>query len=76
MFLAFYHFVWRTRDEEEGGLRVPAAMAAAVVNTRWSFEDLFDAVMTENYANSGLTQIRHRGKWKPVGTTAGFFLRR
>ena len=50
MFLAYYNFVWRTRDDEDGGLRGPAAMAAGVVNTLWSFEDLFDAVMGAGYA--------------------------
>jgi hypothetical protein len=29
---------------------LPAAMAAGVVNTLWSFEDLFDAVMAGGYA--------------------------
>jgi IS1 family transposase len=52
MFLAYYNFVWRTRDEEDGGVRVPAAMAARVVNTLWSFEDLFDRVMSGNYAKA------------------------
>ncbi len=45
MFLAYYNFVWRTRDAEEGRTRLPAAMAAGVVDTLWRFEDLFDAVM-------------------------------
>ena len=45
MFLAYYNFVWRTRDVEEGRNRLPAAMAAGVVDTLWSFADLFDAVM-------------------------------
>ncbi len=50
MFLAYYNFVWRTRDVIEGRTRLPAAMAAGVVNTLWSFEDLFDAVRGEGYA--------------------------
>jgi len=45
MFLAYYNFCWRTRDAENGRMRLPAAMAAGVLNTLWSFEDLFDAVM-------------------------------
>jgi len=45
MFLAYYNFVWRTRDEENGRTRLPAAMAAGVVDRLMSFEDLFDAVM-------------------------------
>jgi len=45
MFLAFYNFVWRTRDANEGRTRVPAAMAAGVVKSLWSFENLFDRVM-------------------------------
>jgi hypothetical protein len=45
MFLAFYNFVWRTRDVNEGRTRRPAAMAAGVVKKLWSFENLFDRVM-------------------------------
>ena len=37
--------VWRTRDDENGRNRLPAAMLAGVVDTLMSFEDLFDAVM-------------------------------
>ncbi len=47
MFLAYYNFVWRTREPGEGGNRLPAAMAAGVVDRLMSFEDLFDAVMGE-----------------------------
>ena len=50
MFLAYYNFVWRTRKPDEGKYRLPAAMAAGVVDTLMSFEDLFDAVMGEGYA--------------------------
>jgi hypothetical protein len=50
MFLAYYNFVWRTRDEEEGRTRLPAAKAAGVVNRLMSFADLFDAVMGDGYA--------------------------
>jgi IS1 family transposase len=50
MFLAYYNFVWRTRLPEKGKCRLPAAMAAGVVDTLMSFEDLFDAVMGEGYA--------------------------
>ena len=45
MFLAYYNFVWRTRRGSQRRTRLPAAMAAGVVDTLWSFEDLFDAVM-------------------------------
>src|SRR5438034_1030804 len=44
MFLCFYNYVWRTRDAEAGRTRLPAAMAAGVVNTLWSFEDMYDQV--------------------------------
>jgi IS1 family transposase len=51
MFLAYYNFVWRTRKPDGvGKSRLPAAMAAGVVDTLMSFEDLFDAVMGEGYA--------------------------
>jgi hypothetical protein len=32
MFLAYYNFCWRTRKPEEGKCRLPAAMAAGVVD--------------------------------------------
>jgi len=35
---------------EEGRNRLPAAMLAGVVDTLWSFENLFDAVMGGEYA--------------------------
>lgn len=44
MFLAYYNYVWRTRDCKEGGQRTPAAMAAGVVKNLWSFEDMYDRV--------------------------------
>jgi IS1 family transposase len=45
MFLAYYNYVWRTRlPEKSGQCRVPAAMAAGVVKSLWSFENLFDEV--------------------------------
>jgi hypothetical protein len=50
MFLACCNFVWRTRLPEKGRNRLPAAMAAGVVDTLMSLEDLFDAVMREGYA--------------------------
>jgi IS1 family transposase len=50
MFLAYYNFVWRTYDVVAERKRLPAAMAAGVVDTLMSFEDLFDAVMGEGYA--------------------------
>lgn len=45
MFLAFYNFCWRTRLPEEGRNRLPAAMMAGVVNSLWSFGDLYNHVM-------------------------------
>ncbi len=44
MFMAFYNWVWRTRDAINGRMRVPAAMLAGVTDRLWSFEDLFEAV--------------------------------
>ena len=44
MFLCFYNWYWRTRDID-GGMRKPAAMAAGVVKSLWSFENLYDRVM-------------------------------
>jgi IS1 family transposase len=48
-FIAFYNFVWRTRHADDSGrpgkLRPTAAMMAGVVDTLWSFTDLFDHAM-------------------------------
>ena len=52
MFLAYYNFVWRTRNAEQGRTRLPAAMAAGVSGGLMSFEQLFDIVMGGNYANA------------------------
>jgi hypothetical protein len=46
----FRNFVWRTRNEEEGRTRLPAAMAAGVTDRLMTFEQLFDAVMGGGYA--------------------------
>ena len=48
MFLAYYNFCWRTRmPGNSGRYRLPAALAAGVVNELWSFERLYDEVMGE-----------------------------
>ena len=52
MFLAYYNFVWRTRKPNEGKTRLPAAMAAGVASTLWTFSDLFDRVMGGGCATS------------------------
>lgn len=45
MFLCFYNYCWRTRMPlKSGRLRKPAAMAAGVVSSLWSFEDMYDQV--------------------------------
>ena len=61
MFLAYYNFVWRTHDVLGERTRLPAAMAAGVVKTLMSFEDLFDAVMAERYAMAAECFRRRRG---------------
>jgi hypothetical protein len=49
MFLAYYNFVWRSRHSDQSGKpgtkRVPAAMAAGVVDKLWSFDDLYETVV-------------------------------
>jgi hypothetical protein len=45
MFLAYYNFVWRTRDADAGRMRLPAAMLAGVSDSLIDFEGLFDQVM-------------------------------
>jgi len=45
MFLAYYNYVWLTRlPKKSGRYRRPAAMAASVVKSLWSFEDLYENV--------------------------------
>lgn len=70
MFLAYYNFCWRTRDVENGRTRLPAAMAAGVVKSLWSFENLFDRAMGGQHAIAAqgiiyhltrLTQVRYFG---------------
>jgi hypothetical protein len=50
VFLAFYNFVWRTRDANNGRTRLPAAMAAGIINELWDFERLYDEVTEHTYA--------------------------
>ncbi len=51
MFIAYYNFCWRMRlPGKSGRCRVPTAMAAGVIDSLWSFEDLFDRVMGESHA--------------------------
>jgi IS1 family transposase len=46
MHIANYNFCWQARENGKSGKRrLPAAMQAGIVNTLWSFEDLYDAVM-------------------------------
>jgi hypothetical protein len=49
MFIAYYDFVWRTRFPDNSGrpgkLRPTAAMMAGVVDTLWSFDNFYDAVI-------------------------------
>jgi hypothetical protein len=46
MFLAYYNFVWRTRKPGKSGrYRLPAAMAAGIVDELWSFERLYDEIV-------------------------------
>ncbi len=51
VFLAYYNFVWRTRKPGKSGQhRVPAAMAAGVIDELWDFEPLYDEVTEHTYA--------------------------
>ena len=45
VFLAFYNFVRRTRDANNGRTRLPAAMASGIIDELWDFERLYDEVM-------------------------------
>ncbi|MGO8751600.1 MAG: IS1 family transposase [Thermoguttaceae bacterium] len=51
VFLAFYNFVWRTRDANNGRTRLPAAMAAGVIDELWDLERLYDEVTEHTYAD-------------------------
>jgi hypothetical protein len=45
MFLAYYNFVWRTRNTDKSGalgkLRPTAAMMAGVTDRLWKFDELY-----------------------------------
>jgi IS1 family transposase len=43
--VAYFNFCWRMRENEGGRLRLTPAMQAGVVNTLWTIDDLYDAVM-------------------------------
>ncbi len=45
LFMAYYNFVWRTRDAINGRYRLPAAMLAGVTDRLWDFDDLYDSVV-------------------------------
>ncbi|MGO8745253.1 MAG: IS1 family transposase [Thermoguttaceae bacterium] len=51
VFLAYYNFVWRTHDVLNGRTRLPAAMAAGVIDELWDFERLYDEVMGHTYGD-------------------------
>jgi len=47
MFAAYYNFCWRTRKPgKTGKKRPPAAMMAKLTDHLWSFDELFEAVLT------------------------------
>jgi hypothetical protein len=50
VFLVFYNFVWRTRDANNGRTRLPAAMAAGIIDELWNFGRLYDEVTEHTYA--------------------------
>lgn len=46
MHIANYNFCWQARENGKSGKRrLPPAMQAGIVDTLWSFEDLYNAVM-------------------------------
>ena len=52
MFLAYYNFCWRTRKPGKSGqCRLPAAMAAGIIDELWDFERLYDEVTEYTYAD-------------------------
>lgn len=45
--IAHYNFCWRPREKKGGKLRPTPAMAAGVVDTLWTMDTLYDAVMDQ-----------------------------
>lgn len=45
VYVAYYNFCWRMRENKGGRLRLPPAMEAGVTNELWDLETLYDAVM-------------------------------
>jgi len=47
MFAAWYNYCWQTRKPGTGGAKRPtAAMMAGLTGHVWSFDELFEAVLT------------------------------
>jgi len=51
VFLAYYNFVWRTRKPNSGKLRLPAAMAAGIIDELWDFKRMYDEVTEHTYGD-------------------------
>jgi hypothetical protein len=66
VFLAFYNFVWRTRDANNRRTRLPAAMTAGIIDELWDFERLYDEVTEHTYAWLLRCRTRHL-KMKTAG---------
>ncbi len=46
--IAYYNFCWRLRKPRKSGERTPTpAMMAGLVDTLWTIEELYDAVMKQ-----------------------------
>jgi IS1 family transposase len=56
--VAYYNFCWRLRKPGKSGERTPTpAMMAGLVDTLWSIEDLYDAVMKQQVAKKHSARV-------------------
>jgi hypothetical protein len=58
--VAYYNFCWRLRQPGTSGQRTPTpAMMAGLVDTLWTIEDLYDAVMKQQADKKHVTRIEN-----------------
>jgi IS1 family transposase len=61
--IAHYNFCWRLREPGSSGmLRPTPAMSAGLVDTLWSLEDLYDAVMEHDHHERTIAKYRRLGE--------------
>ncbi len=61
--VAYYNFCWRLREKGKSGRLTPTpAMQAGLVDTLWSFENLFDAITEFDRERKQMAKYRNFAK--------------